>query len=68
MLPDPSPAELLDRPALTVAEAGVVLGVSTATVRRLITAGTLPAVRLSSRTLRVPSAVLRGMLAPGGGS
>jgi excisionase family DNA binding protein len=40
---------------LTPAEAATVLRVSTDTVLRLISAGTLPAIRVSPRLIRIPA-------------
>ncbi len=44
---------------LTPAEAAAELRVSTDTVLRLISAGTLPAIRVSSRIIRIPVPAFR---------
>jgi excisionase family DNA binding protein len=44
-----------ERRFLTPAEAATVLRVSTDTVLRLISAGTLPAIRVSPRLIRIPT-------------
>lgn len=45
---------MTERRFLTPAEAASVLRVSTDTVLRLISAGTLPAIRVSPRLIRIP--------------
>jgi excisionase family DNA binding protein len=45
---------MTQRRFLTPAEAAADLRVSTDTVLRLISAGTLPAIRVSSRVIRIP--------------
>lgn len=61
-MPSSTPSELLNRPALTIGEAATVLGVSTATARRLVAAGRMPAVRLTARTVRIPTRALVELL------
>ena len=46
---------MTERRFVTPAEAATVLRVSTDTVLRLISAGTLPAIRVSPRLIRIPA-------------
>jgi excisionase family DNA binding protein len=48
-------ALMTERRFLTPAEAATILRVSTDTVLRLISAGTLPAIRVSPRLIRIPT-------------
>lgn len=50
---------MTERRFLTPAEAAADLRVSTDTVLRLISAGTLPAIRISPRVIRIPVAAFR---------
>ena len=52
------------QPLLNTREAAALLGVSVETVRDYALAGTLPAVRLSSRTLRFRVADVEALMTP----
>ena len=50
--------ELAGKPFLTIRETAIVLGVDAKLVRRLIQTGQLPALKLGTRTYRVPSSAV----------
>jgi hypothetical protein len=50
--------------AIPLADAARALAISPRQARRLVAAGTLPAVRLSDRVQRVPVAALEALLTP----
>ena len=51
-----------DRPLMTISETAVALSISETTVRRLIGAGVLPAVRVSAGAIRVAPEELAGWI------
>ena len=53
---------MADRLVLTVKETAQILGVSVATVSKLVKTGQLPAIRLGKRTVRIPKAALEQWL------
>jgi excisionase family DNA binding protein len=57
---------VVDSDLLTLSEAARLLRVSTAHVRRMISAGVCPAVVVSPRCRRVPAAHVRSLLAAAG--
>lgn len=55
----------LDKPLLTVIETAELLGISPSTAYRRISDGSLPVVRLGTRTTRVPTGALVSILSIG---
>ena len=53
---------MTERVVLTVKETADLLGVSAATVSKLVKTGQLPAIRLGKRTVRIPRAALEQWL------